>query len=77
MDLGKSQIELEGTKVPIFGRERTLIDTFRLLSRETAIKALKTAIGVGGKNRLDLKKLETYARKLRFDISPYLLSVTT
>lgn len=77
MDLGKSEIELDGAKVPIFDRERTLIDAFRLLSRETAIKALKTAIGARGKNRLDLKKLETYARKLRFDISPYLLSVTT
>lgn len=77
MDLGKNEIELDGAKVSIFDRERTLIDAFRLLSRETAIKALKTAIGAGGKNRLDLKKLENYARKLRFDISPYLLSVTT
>ena len=77
MELGKTEIELEGLKVPIFDRERTLIDAFRHLSRETAIKALKSAIAIGGKNRLDLRKLESYAKKLRFDITPYLLSVTT
>jgi predicted transcriptional regulator of viral defense system len=77
LDLGKIEIELEGTRVPIFDRERTIIDAFRLLSRETAIKALKSALAQGGKNRLDLIKLEAYAKKLQFDISPYLLSITT
>jgi predicted transcriptional regulator of viral defense system len=77
LDLGKIEIELEGTRVLIFDRERTIIDAFRLLSRETAIKALKSALAQGGKNRLDLIKLEAYAKKLKFDISPYLLSITT
>lgn len=72
--LGKAEIVLEGVKVPIFDRERTIIDAFRLLSRETAIKALKAAIG--GKNRIDLVKLQEYAKKLRFNITPYLMSVT-
>ncbi len=76
-ELGKTEIEVEGLTIPIFDRERTIIDAFRLLSREIAIKALKAAIAKGGKNRLDLIKLETYAKKLRFDITPYLLSVTT
>ena len=58
-------------------RERTIIDAFRLLSRETAIKALKSAVAQGGKNRIDLIKLEAYAKKLQFDISPYLMSITT
>lgn len=71
------QIELEGTLVPIFDQERTIIDAFRLLSRETAIKALKSAVAQGGKNRIDLIKLEAYAKKFQFDISPYLLSMTT
>lgn len=74
--IGKTEIELDGINIPIFDRERTIIDTFRLLSRETAIKALKAAIAMRGKNRLDLRKLESYARKLRFNIDPYLLSVT-
>ena len=77
MTLGKTEIELDGAQAPIFDRERTLIDTFRLLSRETAIKALRAALSIKGKNRLDLKKLEAYAKRLRFDITPYLLSMTT
>lgn len=77
LDLGKIEIELEGTLIQIFDRERTIVDAFRLLSRETAIKALKSAVAQGGKNRIDLIKLEAYAKKLQFDISPYLLSITT
>lgn len=76
-ELGKTEIEVEGLTIPIFDRERTIIDAFRLLSREIAIKALKVAIAKGGKNRLNLVRLETYAKKLRFNITPYLLSVTT
>lgn len=76
LDLGKSEIKLEGVNVPIFDRERTIVDAFRLLSRETAIKALKMAIKQGGKNRIDLIKLETYAKQLHVDITPYLLSIT-
>lgn len=77
LDLGKIEIELEGTRIPIFDRERTIVDAFRLLSRETAIKALKSALAQRGKNRIDPIKLEAYAKKLQFDISPYLLSITT
>ena len=76
MELGKTEMTIEGMIVPIFDCERTIIDAFRLLSRETAIKALKAAIIQSGKNKLDLIKLESYAKKLRFDITPYLLSVT-
>jgi len=77
LDLGKTEIELEGARISIFDRERTIVDAFRLLSRETAIKALKSAVAQGGKNRIDLIKLEAYAKKLQFDISSYLLSITT
>lgn len=77
LELGKTEIDLEGATIPIFDRERTIVDAFRLLSREVAIKALKAALAKGGKNRLDLVKLEAYAKKLRFNIAPYLLSVTT
>lgn len=76
MNLGKTEIVLEGIKIPIFDRERTIIDAFRLLSRETAIKALKAAIMQGNKNRIDLMKLQEYAKKLRFNIAPYLMSIT-
>lgn len=77
MSLGKTTFNLAGIQVPIFDRERTIIDAFRLLSRETAIKALKFALTTKAKPRLDLRKLQMYAKKLRFDIAPYLMTVTT
>ena len=77
MQLGKTQVKLEGAIIPIFDRERTIIDAFRLLSLETAIKALKAAVIIGGKNRIDLIKVQDYAKKLRFNIAPYLMSITT
>jgi predicted transcriptional regulator of viral defense system len=77
IELGKTEIELEGMRIPIFDKERTIIDAFRLLSIETAIKALKMAVKKKQEDRLDLLKIEEYAKKLRFNIAPYLLSVTT
>jgi len=77
MELGKTTIDLNGVKIPLFDRERTIIDSFRLLSRETAIKALKMALSKKGGERLDLRKLQSYAKKLRFNINPYLLTATT
>ncbi|WP_068466607.1 type IV toxin-antitoxin system AbiEi family antitoxin domain-containing protein [Candidatus Protochlamydia phocaeensis] len=77
MELGKTTLDLGGIQIPIFDRERTVIDSFRLLSRETAIKALKVALAKKGKERLDLKKLQVYAKKLRYNIQPYLMTATT
>jgi predicted transcriptional regulator of viral defense system len=77
IELGKTKIELEGTVIPIFDKERTIIDAFRMLSREIAIKALKAALAQGGKNRIDLIKLQEYAKKLQCTIEPYLMSMTT
>ena len=77
IELGKTRIELEGTLIPIFDRERTIVDAFRMLSREIAIKALKAALAQGGKNRIDLVKLQEYARRLQCTIEPYLMSMTT
>ncbi|MBM3193003.1 MAG: hypothetical protein FJZ59_02070 [Chlamydiae bacterium] len=77
IDLGKTSIKLEGITVPIFDPERTIIDAFRLLSREIAIKALRMALSKNGKNKLDIPKLEEYAKELRFNITPYLISLTT
>lgn len=76
MHLGRVELDLEGVKISIFDRERTVIDAFRLLSRETAIKALKMALAKGGKNRIDLIKLQMYAKQLRVNITPYLMSIT-
>ena len=76
-ELGKTSIELDGVSVSIFDRERTIIDAFRLLSREVAIKALKAAFTLPRSQKLDLVKLQAYAKKLRVNIDPYLITVTT
>ncbi len=77
MELGNTTIDQGGVQIPIFDRERTIIDSFRLLSREVAIKALKMALAKKGKEKLDLNKLHKYAKKLKYNILPYLLTATT
>ncbi|MBA3721193.1 MAG: type IV toxin-antitoxin system AbiEi family antitoxin domain-containing protein [Parachlamydiaceae bacterium] len=77
MELGKTTIDQGGVQIPIFDRERTIIDSFRLLSREIAIKALKMALAKKSKEKLDLNKLHKYAKKLKYNILPYLLTATT
>ncbi len=74
MDVGLSSFKIEKYKIPVFDLERTLIDSFRLLDRESAIKALQLA---ARKEPLNVRKLSGYAKKLRFNITPYLLMVTT
>ena len=76
-ELGKTTIKLGEVEVPIFDRERTIVDAFRYLSAEVAIKALKEAVKKTKAERIDLKKLEKYAKELRVDIKPYILTVTT
>ena len=61
MELGKIRIQLGGMTVSIFDRERTVVDAFRLLSPEIAIKALKAGLAKRGKDKLNSKKLKEYA----------------
>ena len=77
MKLGTVTINMGGIQVPIFDRERTIIDAFRLLGRETAIKALKMALSAKATAKIDLRKLQSYAKELRFNIEPYLITATT
>mgnify|MGYP001597393899 CR=1 FL=1 len=75
--LGRTEIDLGGFKLPIFDRERTIVDAFRTLDRETAIKALKFALAAKKREkRIDMEKLWRYAKKLRVQIEPYVLAVT-
>lgn len=78
IELGRTNIDIGGMNLPIFDRERTIVDAFRYLSIETAIKALKFAVAKLGKERIDVRKITSYAEKLRVrKIMPYLISVTT
>lgn len=76
MSLGKTEMTLGGGRISIFDRERTLVDSFRYLGRETAIKALKMYFSESGRYKPDIQKLRAYARKLRVPIEPYLITVT-
>lgn len=76
--LGRTEIDLGGFKLPIFDRERTIVDAFRALDRETAIKALKMALQIKKReDRLNFEKLRRYSKALRVPIEPYILAVTT
>lgn len=77
ISLGKTKITMGEVKLTIFDRERTIIDAFRYLSIETALKALKLGLKSSGDEKLNLLKLQSYAKKLRVKIAPYLMAVTT
>lgn len=75
--LGKTKLSMGETTVTIFDRERTIIDAFRYLGIEIAIKALKLGLQKSGEEKLNLIKLQSYAKTLRVNIAPYLMAVTT
>jgi predicted transcriptional regulator of viral defense system len=76
IDLGRTRITLGEYQIQIFDRERCIIDAFRYLSKEIAIKALQRYFQSGAA-KPDPKKLGAYAKKLRVNITPYILSFTT
>lgn len=72
IELGVEEISLCNTQVRIFDIERTIIDSFRLLDIETAMKALKLYMqGHCGKPKPS--KMKKYMKELRFDIEKYML----
>jgi predicted transcriptional regulator of viral defense system len=73
---GSTRIKLGATSVRIFDRERTIIDSFRFISQETAIKALKEYLS-GKHGKPDLVKLRKYSRKLKTPIEKYVEAFTT
>jgi predicted transcriptional regulator of viral defense system len=73
MTLGLTSKKIGKLSIKIFDQERTIIDAFRYLDKEVAIKALKRFM----KNTNDIRKIQLYAKQLRLNITPYLLTVTT
>lgn len=76
-NLGDTKMKLGNETIRIFNRERTIVDAFRYLGKETAIKALRAALAKSGPEKTDLRKLQKYAKKLRVKMAPYILTVTT
>lgn len=77
MSLGLTAINFGKSKVKIFDRERTVIDSFRYLSDEIAIKALQAYLKSSSEYKPDLPKLSRYAKTLRININKYILALTT
>lgn len=71
--LGLTIINVSGVEVKIYDKERTIIDSFRFLPVETAVKALKRYFS-GTDIKVD--KLLEYAKILRVKIRPYIEAVT-
>lgn len=76
LSLGRTTIKVGKIRLPIFDRERTIVDTFRYLGRETALKALKIALTKSGSEKINVEKIRQYAKKLRIQIEPYLIAMT-
>ncbi|MFN4895091.1 MAG: type IV toxin-antitoxin system AbiEi family antitoxin domain-containing protein [Pseudomonadota bacterium] len=71
-ELGATTIKLGDAQLRIFNRERTVVDAFRYLDKEIAIKALKAYLqGRIKGHKPDLRKLGSYAKTLRVSIAPY------
>jgi predicted transcriptional regulator of viral defense system len=77
MNTGRAIHIIGQEKVNIFDRERTIVDAFRYLSKEIAIKALKAAVSSRSQKKLDIKKLQQYAKQFNLNLDLYILTVTT
>ena len=76
LTLGKTTTKVRNVTLPIFDRERTIVDSVRYLGRETALKALKIALTKKGTEKVDIEKIRLYAKKLRIKIEPFLIAMT-
>ncbi len=77
MSTGETQYKLGKETIHIFNQERTIIDSFRYLSKEIAIKALKEAVKPKREKKFDLEKFQSYAKRFNIILDPYILMVTT
>lgn len=75
MTFGQITVKIGSWQIKIFDRERTIVDSFRYLDKETALKALQAYLKAG-KEKPDIDKLLRYAKKLRVDLTPYISAFT-
>ena len=77
IELGQTEIQMGVSRLKIFDKERTVIDSFRYLSQEVAIKALQAYLRQRGADKPNLDKLMKYAKSLRVNIHPFIMALTT
>lgn len=74
--LGRVPFVIGGYHTFIFDRERCIVDAFRYLSKETALKLLREYLKPTTKHKPDTSKLTRYAKVLRINITPYIEALT-
>lgn len=76
ISLGQTTIKIGSQTLKIFDRERTVVDSFRYLDKETALKALQAYLKTNKERKPDIDKLLKYAKKLRIDLISYISAFT-
>lgn len=76
ISFGKTSVKIGSRKIKIFDRERTIVDAFRYLDKEIALKALQTYLKSGKERKPDIDKLLRYSKRLRVDLTPYISAFT-
>jgi predicted transcriptional regulator of viral defense system len=73
---GRARHNLGSVSIRVFDKERTLVDAFRFLAPETAIKSLKIYLS-GKHGKPNLVKLREYSSKLKTPIDKYVEAIIT
>lgn len=76
ISFGQTTVKIGRRKIKIFDRERTIVDAFRYLDKETALKSLQTYLKVDKERNPDIDKLLRYAKKLKVDLTNYISAFT-
>lgn len=76
LSFGQTTIKIGSQELKIFDRERTVVDAFRYLDKETALKTLQAYLKINKERKPDIDKLLRYAKKLRVDLTPYISAFT-
>jgi predicted transcriptional regulator of viral defense system len=75
-NLGRVPLRLGPYRTFIFDRERCVIDAFRYLPRESAVRILKEYLKSTQEQKPNLPKLGKYAEALHVKITPYIEALT-
>ena len=76
ISFGQTTTKIGSQKLKIFDRERTIVDSFRYLDKETSLKALQAYLKTSKDRKPDIDKLIRYAKKLRVNLTPYISAFT-
>ena len=76
ISFGQTIVKIGSRKIKIFDRERTVVDSFRYLDKETALKALQAYLKASNDRKPDVDKLLKYAKKFRVELTPYISAFT-